>query len=87
MSLGSYSTEDQAKNLVSYMQDTILPFPGVASFKYYAWHHQRHLRIRSASCHDQANGQTRRSIRRYGLTKEDIAFIESKIRPMEASDE
>ena len=83
--IGVYDEELQAKNLVAYMQTKFFRFL-VSLFMYshsitkdtYAFVPILDMNIRWS---DEI------LFNRYGLTTDDIAFIESKIRPMEAGDE
>ncbi len=83
--IGVYDEESQAKNLVAYMQTKFFRFL-VSLFMYshsitkdtYAFVPILDMNIRWS---DEI------LFNRYGLTTDDIAFIESKIRPMEAGDE
>ncbi len=79
--IGAYDEEQQAKNLVSYMKTRFFRFL-VAQFMY-----SHHLTKEAYSFVPILNmNETwtdKKLYKRYGLTPEEIQFIESKIRPME----
>ncbi len=83
--IGSYSTEEEAKNLLAYMKTRFFRFL-MSLFMY------SHGITKDTYAFIPILDMTKcwtdeRLFKRYGLTKDEIAFIESKIRPMEASDE
>jgi len=83
--IGSFKNEYHAINLISYMKTRFFRFL-VAQFMY-----SHHITKDSYSFVPLLNMDTKWSdqllYNRYGLSDEEIAFIESKIRPMELSDE
>ncbi|RMH13621.1 MAG: restriction endonuclease, partial [Gammaproteobacteria bacterium] len=83
--IGSYSDEEQARNLVEYMKTKLFRFL-VAQFMYS--HHITKDSYALVPILDMTKKWTDKKLyRRYKLTAEEIAFIESKIRPMEANGE
>jgi len=83
--IGSYSTEEQAKNLLAYMKTRFFRFL-MSLFMY------GHGITKDTYAFIPILDMTKRwtdtkLYKRYRLTKEEITFIESKIRPMEANDE
>ena len=83
--IGNYSTEEQARNLLAYMKTRFFRFL-MSLFMY------SHGITRDTFAFIPILDMTKRwtdekLYKRYGLTKDDIAFIESKIRPMEANNE
>ncbi|MBI4720566.1 MAG: Eco57I restriction-modification methylase domain-containing protein, partial [Chitinivibrionia bacterium] len=83
--IGSYSTEEEAKNLLAYMKTRF--FRILMSLFMYS-HGITKDTYAFIPILDMTKCWTdERLFKRYGLTKDEIAFIESKIRPMEASDE
>jgi len=83
--IGSYPEEIQAKNLVSYMKTRFFRFL-VAQFMYS--HHITKESYSIVPILDMNQQWTDELLsHRYRLTKDEIAFIESKIRPMEAPNE
>jgi site-specific DNA-methyltransferase (adenine-specific) len=83
--IGSYSTEEEAKNLLAYMKTRFFRFL-MSLFMY------SHGITKDTYAFIPILDMTKRwtdekLYKRYDLTKDEIAFIESKIRPMEASDE
>ena len=85
--IGSYSTEEQARNLLAYMKTRFFRFL-MSLFMY------SHGITKDTYAFIPILDMTKRwtdekLYKRYGLTKdkEEIAFIEAKIRPMEANDE
>lgn len=83
--VGSYEHEAQARNLVSYMNTRFFRFL-VAQFMYS--HHITKDSYSLVPVLDMTKSWTDENLyKRYGLTAEEIAFIESKIRPMEANGE
>jgi site-specific DNA-methyltransferase (adenine-specific) len=83
--IGSYKKETQAKNLVGYMKTRFFRFL-VAQFMYS--HHITKDSYSFVPLLDMNNNWTDELLyKRYGITGEEIAFIESKIRPMEISNE
>lgn len=83
--VGAYKKRAQAENLVRYMRTRFFRFL-VAQFMY-----SHHITKDSYSfvpiLDMQIEWSDSKLFKRYELTKDEIAFIESKIRPMEASDE
>lgn len=81
--IGNYDSELEAKNLVAYMQTTFFRFL-VAQLMYsHGITKETYIYIPIL---DMTKLWTDRMLyKRYGLTKEEIAFIESMIRPMENS--
>ena len=83
--IGSYSNEGQARNLVAYMRTRFFRF--LLSLFMYS-HSITKDTYAFVPILDMAKRWTDEKLyKRYGLTKDEIAFIESKIRPMEAKDE
>ena len=83
--VGAYKGRVQAENLVRYMKTRFFRFL-VAQFMYS--HHITKDSYSFAPILDMDFEWTdERLYKRYGLAKDEIAFIESKIRPMERSDE
>jgi site-specific DNA-methyltransferase (adenine-specific) len=83
--ISAYGDEEQARNLVSYMKTRLFRFL-VAQFMYS--HHITKDSYAFVPVLDMSNQWTDEKLyKRYGLTDDEIAFIESKIRPMPASDE
>lgn len=83
--IGSYKKEAQAKNLVMYMKTRFFRFL-VAQFMYS--HHITKESYAFVPILDMNHKWTDDKLyEHYGLTKEEIDFIESKIRPMESNDE
>ena len=83
--IGAYDTELYAKNLVSYMKTRFFRFL-VAQFMYS--HHITKDSYFFVPLLDMSINWTDALLcHRYGLSTDDIAFIESKIRPMEAVNE
>jgi len=83
--IGSYQKEIHAKNMVSYMKTSFFRFL-VAQFMYS--HHITKDSYSFVPLLDMENQWTDEKLyKKYGLTKDEIAFIESKIRPMEVKDE
>jgi len=83
--IGSYQKETHAKNLVAYMKTRFFRFL-VAQFMYS--HHITKDSYSFVPLLDMENQWTDEKLyKKYGLTKDEIAFIESKIRPMEVSNE
>jgi len=82
--VGSYEEETQARNLVRYMKSRLFRFL-VSQFMYS--HHITKDSYSLVPILDMTKPWTDEKLyKRYGLTAEDIAFIESKIRPMPADD-
>ena len=83
--VGCYQEEVQAMNLVTYMKTRFFRFL-VAQFMY-----SHHITKDAYSLVPLLNMGTKWSdeklYKKYGLSKDEIAFIESKIRPMEAKNE
>ena len=83
--VGSYEKESHAKHLVGYMKSRFFRFL-VAQFMYS--HHITKDAYSFVPILDMATRWTDETLyKEYSLTKKEIAFIESKIRPMEAKDE
>jgi site-specific DNA-methyltransferase (adenine-specific) len=83
--IGSYSTKEQARNLLTYMKTRFFRF--LMSLFMYS-HGITKDTYAFIPILDMTKRWTDEKVyRRYGLTEEEIAFIESKIRPMEANDE
>ncbi|NLY00133.1 MAG: restriction endonuclease [Rhodopirellula sp.] len=83
--IGSYSTEEEAKNLLPYMKTRFFRF--LMSLFMYS-HGITKETYAFIPILDMTKRWTDEKLyKRYGLSQEDIAFIESKIRPMEANDE
>jgi len=79
--IGAYDTEMEAKNLVRYMTTRFFRFL-VSQFMYS--HHLTRESYTFVPILDMTTEWTDEKLyERYGLTSEEIAFIESKIRPME----
>ena len=83
--IGSYKDEIQARNLMAYMKTRFFRFL-VAQFMY-----SHHITKDAYSFVPVLNMTTHwtdeKLFKRYALTKAEIEFIESKIRPMESNDE
>jgi len=83
--IGSYDDEQQAHNLVTYMKTRLFRFL-VAQFMYS--HHITKDSYSLVPILDMTKTWTDKKLyRRYGITDDEVAFIESKIRPMEANGE
>jgi len=83
--VGAYSQRMHAEHLVQYMKTRFFRFL-VAQFMYS--HHITKESYSFVPIVDLDSEWTDQKLyKRYGLTKDEIAFIESKIRPMEANDE
>ena len=83
--IGHYATEEEAKNLLAYMKTRLFRF--LMSLFMYS-HGITKDTFAFIPILDMTKYWTDEKLyKRYGLTKDEIAFIESKIRPMEASDE
>ncbi|MHB1295261.1 MAG: Eco57I restriction-modification methylase domain-containing protein [Anaerolineae bacterium] len=83
--VGAFEKRVQAENLVRYMKTRFFRFL-VAQFMYS--HHITKDSYAFVPILDMNSEWTDEKLyERYGLTKDEIAFIESKIRPMEANDE
>ena len=81
--VGAYKEKTQAKKLVHYMKTRFFRFL-VAQFMYS--HHITKDSYSFVPILDMDSEWTDEKLyKRYGLTKDEVAFIESKIRPMEAS--
>ena len=79
--IGSYKTEAQAKHLAEYMKTRFFRF-FVAQFMYS--HHITKDSYAFVPVLDMTTEWTDEKLyKKYGLTEDEIAFIESKIRPME----
>ena len=82
--VGAFKKKSQAENLVQYMKTRLFRFL-VAQFMYS--HHITKDAYSFVPILDMESEWTDEKLyKRYGLTKDEIAFIESKIRPMEPSD-
>ncbi len=80
--VGSYADEEQALNLVGYMKTRFFRFL-VAQFMYS--HHITRESYSFVPILDMTRKWSDEELyKRYGLEQEEISFIESKIRPMEA---
>lgn len=83
--IGSYSNEKEARNLVAYMKTRFFRF--LLSLFMYS-HSITKDTYAFVPILDMAKRWTDEKLyKRYGLTEDEIAFIESKIRPMETNDE
>jgi site-specific DNA-methyltransferase (adenine-specific) len=83
--IGSYKTEKQAKNLVTYMKTRFFRFL-MAQFMYS--HHITKESYAFVPLLDMSTPWTDALLcKRYKLTDVEMSFIESKIRPMEPADE
>lgn len=83
--IGAYDDEEQAQNLVTYMKTHLFRFL-MSQFMYS--HHITKDSYAFVPILDVTKSWTDAKLyKRYGLTEEEIAFIESKIRPMEANGE
>lgn len=83
--IGSYKTEAQARNMIAYMKTKFFRF-FVAQFMYS--HHITKEAYSLVPLLDMTTLWTDELLyKRYGITKAEVEFIESKIRPMEASNE
>jgi site-specific DNA-methyltransferase (adenine-specific) len=83
--VGAYKKQSQAKNLVGYMKTRFFRFL-VGQFMYS--HHITKDAYSFVPVLDMETEWTDEKLyKKYGLTKDEIAFIESKIRPMEANNE
>ncbi len=83
--IGSYDTREEAQNLVGYMKTKFFRFL-VSQFMYS--HHITKESYSLVPILDMTQLWTDRKLyAKYGLTEEEIAFIESMIRPMELGDE
>ena len=83
--IGAYKKQSNAINLINYMKTRFFRFL-VAQFMYS--HHITKEAYSFVPLLDMSTEWTDAQLyKRYGLSKEEIAFIESKIRPMEANSE
>ena len=83
--IGAYQKKATATNLVSYMKTRFFRFL-VAQFMYS--HHITKESYSFVPLLDMDDEWTDAMLyKRYGITKEEVAFIESKIRPMEVKNE
>ena len=83
--IGHYSTEEETKNLLAYMKTRFFRF--LMSLFMYS-HGITKDTFTFIPILDMTKHWTDEKLyKRYGLTKDEIAFIESKIRPMEANNE
>ena len=81
--VGAYKTKKEAINLVAYMKTRFFRFL-VAQFMYS--HHLTKSAYGFVPVLDVDEEWTdEKLVKRYGLTKDEVAFIESKIRPFESS--
>ena len=82
--VGAYKTNEEATNLVAYMKTRFFRFL-VAQFMYS--HHLTKTAYGFVPILDASEEWTDEKLaKRYGLTAEEVAFIESKIRPYDSSD-
>lgn len=83
--IGHYSTEEEARNLLTYMKTRFFRF--LMSLFMYS-HGITRDTFAFIPILDMTKQWTDQKLyKRYGLTKDEIAFIESKIRPMEGNGE
>ncbi len=83
--IGAYDDEEKAQNLVAYMKTRLYRFL-VSQFMFS--HHITKDSYSLVPILDMTKLWTDEKLyKKYSLTEEEIAFIESKIRPMEADDE
>jgi site-specific DNA-methyltransferase (adenine-specific) len=83
--IGHYSTEDEARNLLTYMKTRVFRF--LMSLFMYS-HGITRDTFAFIPILDMTKQWTDEKLyKRYGLTEDEIAFIESKIRPMEGNAE
>jgi len=83
--IGHYSTEEEARNLLAYMKTRFFRF---LMFLFMFSHGITRDTFAFIPILDMTKQWTDEKLyKRYGLTKDEIAFIESKIRPMEANNE
>ncbi len=83
--IGTYKGETEAHNLISYMKTRLFRFL-VSQFMYS--HHITKESYSLVPILNMSTGWTDEKLyRKYSLTKDEIAFIESKIRPMELNNE
>jgi site-specific DNA-methyltransferase (adenine-specific) len=81
--IGAYNQKDLAENLVTYMKTRLFRFL-VAQFMYS--HHITKEAYAFVPILDMSSKWTDEKLyQKYGLTSDEIAFIESMIRPMEQS--
>jgi len=83
--IGSYSTEEEANNLLAYMKTSFLRF--LMSLFMYSHGITRDTFAFVPILDMNELWTDEKLYAKYGLTPEEIAFIESKIRPMEAKGE
>lgn len=80
--IGAYDSESEARNLIRYMQTRLFRFL-VSQFMYS--HHITRDSYSFVPVLDMSQQWTDKKLaKRYALTSEDVAFIESKIRPWES---
>jgi site-specific DNA-methyltransferase (adenine-specific) len=83
--IGSYKKKTHARNLVAYMKTKFFRFL-IAQFMYS--HHITKDSYSFVPLLDMSQQWTDEKLNeKYGLTKNEIAFIESKIKPMDSNDE
>ena len=83
--IGAYDTENESKNLAAYMRTQFFRFL-VSQFMYS--HHITKDAYSLVPILDMSKTWTDEKLfKRYGLTKEEVEFIKSKIRPMEPNDD
>ena len=83
--IGAYDNVAEARNLVAYMKTRLFRFL-VSQFMYS--HHITKDAYTFVPILDMAKKWTDQKLyKRYGLTEADVAFVEQKIRPMEADNE
>jgi site-specific DNA-methyltransferase (adenine-specific) len=83
--IGVYSEETQARNLVAYMQTRFLRF--LVSLFMYSHSITKDTYVFVPLLDMSTKWNDEMLYKRYGITDEEIAFIESKIRPMEVKSE
>ena len=83
--IGSYPTEQEARNLLAYMKTRFFRF--LMSLFMYSHGITRDTFAFIPILDMTKNWTDRKLYRRFKLTEDEIAFVESKIRPMEASGE
>jgi len=83
--MGSYSTEEQARNLLAYMKTRFFRF--LMSLFMYSHGITKDTCVVIPILDMTQRWTDVKLYKRYGLTKEEVAFIESRIRPMESDNE
>ncbi len=83
--IGAYKTKAQAENLVAYMKTRFFRF--LVSQYMYSHHITKDAYTLVPGLDMKKKWTDEALYKKYGITKDEIAFIDSKIRPMEASDE